>query len=97
MKLIDKKSDIINYIDNHIPESLKLNEVWGNKIWFKTGKKIENKDLFIIVQKSKSNFNYYNYVHSWFYEDITYYFTKEESYFFYKLIEFLEELTGGKK
>ena len=98
MKLIDKKTEIIDYINDHRPESLKLNEIWGNKIWFKTEKKVNNKDLFIIIQKDKSGFNYYNYVHNWFYEDIKHYFTKEESFFFYELIEFLEHLfIGGRK
>ncbi len=95
MKMRDKDKEITEYINNNLPESLELSEVWGNKIWFKTGKLINEKDLYIIVQKDKTEFNYYTYIHSRFREDTTHYFTKEESFFFYELIEFLEHLFIG--
>ena len=44
MKMRDKDKEITEYINNNLPESLELSEVWGNKIWFKTGKLINEKD-----------------------------------------------------
>ena len=97
MKIRDKEIEVKDYVSANIPLTLELSEIWGDKIWFKTKNFVNNKQLYVIVQKNKNEFFFFTYIHSWFFEDIKYLFSKEEGKFLFKLIEFLENIINLRR